>query len=280
MLAIMGPSGSGKSTLLDCLSGRAAQNVTVEGELAVNGHAAHLAYGKAAYVAQDDLLMGTLTVRETLTYAARIRVPGLSSAQRKELVDDLLAELGMTKAADTFIGDWSLRGISGGQKRRVSIGVELVARPSILFLDEPTSGLDSAAAYFVMAAIRRLATRGKTVLTVIHQPPSEVFELFSTLLLLSEGRTVYFGAAGHAVELFRSAGLSPPPGQAHSDFFLHAINRCVRRPAAPPPRRPAPLHPQAASVPHALPSRAATLSASSTRATATTATLAARRGPP
>ncbi|CAG9466909.1 unnamed protein product [Pedinophyceae sp. YPF-701] len=226
MLAIMGPSGCGKTTLLDTLAGRLTGNVDVTGTMLVNGEPVSLAYGKAAYVTQDDVLMGTLTVRETMLYAARVRLPSsISSADKEKIVDEVLAELGLTEAGATWVGNWFLRGISGGQRRRVSIGVELITSPRILFLDEPTSGLDSAAAYHVMACIRRLAQKDRTILSVIHQPSSETFELFDKLLLLSAGDMVYFGDADKALASFEAAGLHMPRGMSECDFFLKSINR-------------------------------------------------------
>lgn len=149
MLAIMGPSGCGKSTLLDTLSGRLAGSATWEGEIRVNGNKAKLSYGKAAYVTQDEVLIGSLSVRETLLYAARLRLP--ASMPRKEksvIVDEVIGELGLEAAADTAVGNWFIRGISGGQRRRVSIGCELVTSPALMFLDEPTSGMKSICMYF------------------------------------------------------------------------------------------------------------------------------------
>lgn len=169
VLAIMGPSGCGKSTLLDTLSGR-IHSVSVEGSIMVNGHATSLAFGTAAYVPQDDVLIGTLTVKETLLYSARLRLPsGTRRADIEATVDQIIKDLGLDVCANVPIGNWHMRGISGGQKRRVSIGVELVTSPRIIFLDEPTSGLDSASSFYVMLAVRRLAHEGRTICSTIHQ---------------------------------------------------------------------------------------------------------------
>ena len=141
MLAIMGPSGCGKSTLLDTLSGRLASSAKWEGEIRVNGHVTKLSYGKAAYVTQDEVLIGSLSVRETLLYAAQLRLPAaMSAAEKAGIVDEVIGELGLEAAAHTAVGNWFIRGISGGQRRRVSIGCELVTSPALMFLDEPTSG--------------------------------------------------------------------------------------------------------------------------------------------
>jgi ABC-type Na+ transport system ATPase subunit NatA len=133
-----------RSTLLDTIAGRLSPGATLAGSIKVNGHAVNLAYGRSAYVTQDEVLIGTLTVRETILYAARLRLrsaPGEPTPA--EVADGVVAELGLTEAANTVIGNWHMRGVSGGQRRRVVIGCELVVSPSLIFLDEPTSGAAS-----------------------------------------------------------------------------------------------------------------------------------------
>ncbi|EPS70875.1 hypothetical protein M569_03882, partial [Genlisea aurea] len=223
--ALMGPSGSGKSTLLDALAGRLAANAFLSGTVLLNGRRANLSFGTAAYVTQDDTLIGTLTVRETIWYSARLRLPdGMSRSDKRALVESTIVEMGLQDCADTVIGNWHLRGISGGEKRRVSIAIEILMRPRLLFLDEPTSGLDSASAFFVTQTLRALSRDGRTVLASIHQPSSEVFELFDRLCLLSGGKTVYFGEASEAYEFFAQAGFPCPALRNPSDHFLRCIN--------------------------------------------------------
>ncbi|KAL5225295.1 hypothetical protein ABZP36_011934 [Zizania latifolia] len=223
--ALMGPSGSGKSTLLDALAGRLAANAFLDGTVLLNGRKANLSFGAAAYVTQDDNLIGTLTVRETISYSARLRLPDkMPMEEKRALVDGTIVEMGLQDCADTVVGNWHLRGISGGEKRRVSIALEILMRPRLLFLDEPTSGLDSASAFFVTQTLRGLARDGRTVIASIHQPSSEVFELFDRLYLLSGGRTVYFGQASEACEFFAQAGFPCPPMRNPSDHFLRCIN--------------------------------------------------------
>ena len=151
---------------------------------------------------QDDLLLGTLSVRETITYSALLRLP--SSLSKEEIdgtVEATIVEMGLQDCADGIVGNWHMRGLSGGEKKRLSIALEILTRPRLLFLDEPTSGLDSASAFFVMQTLRNIAGDGRTVISSIHQPSSEVFALFDDLFLLSGGRAAYFGPAKKAVQV-------------------------------------------------------------------------------
>ncbi|XP_030974011.1 ABC transporter G family member 11-like isoform X1 [Quercus lobata] len=227
MLAIMGPSGCGKSTLLDSLAGRLSSNTQQTGEILINGRKETLAFGTSAYVTQDDTLMTTLTVREAVYYSAQLQLPdSMSRSEKKERAEITIREMGLQDSMDTRIGGWSIKGLSGGQKRRVSICIEILTRPKLLFLDEPTSGLDSAASFHVMSRIVKLARQdGRTVIASIHQPSSEVFELFSNLCLLSTGITIYFGPVSMAEELFASNGFPCPTLRNPSDHYLRIINK-------------------------------------------------------
>ncbi|GLT67608.1 hypothetical protein SLA2020_399030 [Shorea laevis] len=222
VLAIMGPSGCGKSTLLDSLAGRLNSNTKQTGEILVNGIKQTLAFGTSAYVTQDDTLMTTLTAREAVYYSAQLQLPdSMSRPEKKERAEMTIREMGLQNSMDTRIG-----GLSGGQKRRVSICIEILTRPKLLFLDEPTSGLDSAASFHVMSRITKLARQdGRTVVASIHQPSSEVFELFTNLCLLSNGLTVYFGPVSMAEEFFASKGFPCPSLRNPSDHYLRTINK-------------------------------------------------------
>ncbi|XP_042485033.1 ABC transporter G family member 1-like [Macadamia integrifolia] len=227
LLAIMGPSGCGKSTLLDTLAGRLGSNTRQSGKILVNGRKQRLSFGTSAYVTQDDTLMTTLTVKEAVYYSAQLQLPdSMPKAEKKERAESTIREMGLQDAMNTRIGGWSVKGLSGGQKRRVSICIEVLTRPKLLFLDEPTSGLDSAASFHVMNRIAGLAQQdGRTVIASIHQPSSEVFELFQNLCLLSSGRTVYFGPASLANEFFALNGFPCPTMRNPSDHFLRTINK-------------------------------------------------------
>lgn len=155
-----------------------------------------------AYVTQEDVMLGTLTVRETITYSAHLRLPTkMTKEELNGIVEGTIIEMGLQDCADRLIGNWHLRGLSGGEKKRLSIALEILTRPSLLCLDEPTSGLDSASAFFVVQTLRNIARDGRTIISSIHQPSSEVFALFDDLFLLSTGETVYFGEAKMAIEV-------------------------------------------------------------------------------
>ncbi|KAH1082648.1 hypothetical protein J1N35_022409 [Gossypium stocksii] len=228
VLAIMGPSGCGKSTLLDTLAGRLlSSRMHQTGEILINGRKETLAFGTSAYVTQDDTLMTTLTVREAVFYSAQLQLPdSMSISEKKEKAEMTIREMGLQDSMDTRIGGWSTKGLSGGQKRRVSICIEILTWPKLLFLDEPTSGLDSAASYHVMNRIVKLAYQhGRTIIASIHQPSSEVFELFHNLCLLSYGKIVYFGPVSMAETLFATNGFPCPTLRNPSDHYLRTINK-------------------------------------------------------
>ncbi|GBF99558.1 ABC transporter G family member-like [Raphidocelis subcapitata] len=187
VLALMGPSGSGKTSLLSVISGRAPRAVRTSGRVTVNGQAfSKQAKRRVGFVLQDDLLYETLTVEETLGYAAALRLPrGTSAAQRRARVDDVIAALGLGKCRGTIIGGYFRRGISGGERKRVSIGHELLINPAILMLDEPTSGLDSTTALHLLQLLQDLAAGGRSIATTIHQPSSRLYQK-----LVGGGQTV------------------------------------------------------------------------------------------
>ncbi|KAI9379142.1 hypothetical protein POPTR_017G051000v4 [Populus trichocarpa] len=149
----------------------------------------------------------------------------MSLSKKKERAETTIKEMGLQDSMDTRIGGWSNKGLSSGQKRRVSICIEILTRPKLLFLDEPTSGLDSAASYYVMKRMVDLAKQDRmTIIASIHQPSSQVFQLFHNLCLLSSGRTIYFGRSDRANKFFELNGFPCPSHQNPSDHYLHTIN--------------------------------------------------------
>mmetsp|Transcript_68689 Transcript_68689/g.191581 ORF Transcript_68689/g.191581 Transcript_68689/m.191581 type:complete len:1747 (-) Transcript_68689:1259-6499(-) len=200
--ALMGPSGAGKTSLLDLLARRHTTYSRVEGDVRVNGHVLSHAQmkGISGYVTQHDVLPGIMTVREHLLFHARLRLgDAVPLHVKQERVCDVLDELGLGHINDSVIGDEFIRGISGGEKRRVSIASELLAYPALLFLDEPTTGLDASNAINVVRIAARVAAKGTTVIMSIHQPRSDIFELFHRVVLMAKGgKVVYCGDASQA----------------------------------------------------------------------------------
>lgn len=224
MLAIMGPSGAGKSTILDVISKRTA---ATSGSVTVNGDPGADMSSLASYVEQSDALLGVLTVRETIQYAARLSLdPSTPAGDVRARVETVVSELGLTDVVNSRIGNAVQRGISGGQKRRVTIASSLVTRPRILFLDEPTSGLDSRTSREVLSAIKSLArTHNILVVASIHQPNWETFALFDKLLLLARGKTMFYGPTDR-LDVYLGDGLGcPVPQHANpADVALDVFN--------------------------------------------------------
>ncbi|KAI3761091.1 hypothetical protein L1987_51499 [Smallanthus sonchifolius] len=226
LLAVLGPSGSGKSTLLNALSGRLPEQCFT-GEVLANGRKmTKTVLKRTGFVTQDDVLYPHLTVRETLIFCALLRLPKtLSRREKAAVVDSVMAEVGLCKCADTIIGNTFIRGVSGGERKRVSIAHEMLVNPSLLILDEPTSGLDSTAAHRLISTLGVLAhQKGKTVVTSVHQPSSRVFQTFDTVLVLSEGRCIYFGKGSEAMRYFESVDFRPSFPMNPADFLLDLAN--------------------------------------------------------
>ncbi|KIW17505.1 hypothetical protein PV08_04699 [Exophiala spinifera] len=223
--AIMGASGAGKSTFLDILA-RKNKRGLVGGNMYVNGEKILDAEYRnvIGYVDQEDTLLPTLTVHETILTSALLRLPADMGLNIKEQrVVEVMQQLGIYHIKDQIIGseEGTGRGISGGEKRRVGIACELVTSPSILFLDEPTSGLDAFNAFNVVECLVTLAkTYNRTVIFTIHQPRSNIVALFDQLILLAKGRTVYSGPFSSCQAYFDHIGYSCPPGFNIADYLV------------------------------------------------------------
>ncbi|XP_022593790.1 ATP-binding cassette sub-family G member 2-like [Seriola dumerili] len=227
MNAIMGATGSGKTSLLDVIAGRKDPAGLRQGTVLVNGKAVTSELRlSSAYVVQDDILMGTLTVRENLLFSANLRLnpEHHSSTDKHDRVNVIIQDLGLTDCADTKIGTEFLRGVSGGERKRCSIGMELITSPSLLFLDEPTTGLDSNTANCIISLLQKLSRRGKTVIFSIHQPRYSIFRQFDHLTLMHKGEVVYAGAADHALEYFTDLGYQIESFNNPADFFMDVTN--------------------------------------------------------
>ncbi|XP_028755015.1 ABC transporter G family member 14-like [Neltuma alba] len=224
ILAMLGPSGSGKTTLLTALGGRL--NGKLSGKITYNNQPfSGSIKRRTGFVAQDDVLYPHLTVFETLLFTALLRLPNsLTRDEKVEHAERVIVELGLTRCRGSMIGGPLFRGISGGEKKRVSIGQEMLINPSLLLLDEPTSGLDSTTAQRILNTIKRLASGGRTVVTTIHQPSSRLYYMFDKVVLLSEGCPIYNGPASTALEYFSSIGFSTSMTVNPADLLLDLAN--------------------------------------------------------
>lgn len=257
----MGPSGSGKTTLLNALSNRNAvgggQNIHVSGYVKVDGQIVppSFFYSKSvSFVPQDTCLFSELTPRESIRFATACLLPSLTQKQIEKRVNQTITELNLQKCADTQIGNEMFRGVSGGERKRVSIGVSIVAQPSILFLDEPTTGLDTETASMVIRSIQGLSLKApggflaahqenkeltensnphaidvsskpndRIVIMTLHQPSSEIWHMIDHLVLLVAGHIVYNGPAKTAMDYFVAIGFRRPLHTNPADYFLDIL---------------------------------------------------------
>ncbi|KAL7130752.1 hypothetical protein ABFS83_13G155200 [Erythranthe nasuta] len=216
----MGPSGSGKTTLLKIIGGRLNENV--KGTVTYND----ISYSpvlkrRIGFVTQDDVLFPQLTVEETLVFAASLRLPSRMSVRQKyERVEMIVKELGLERCRHTRIGGGFIKGISGGERKRTSIGHEILVDPSLLLLDEPTSGLDSTSANRLLQILQDLGKAGRTIITTIHQPSSRMFHKFDKVLLIAEGYPVYYGKARDSMEYFSCLRFIPQIPMNPAEFLL------------------------------------------------------------
>eukprot|EP00741_Cyanophora_paradoxa_P011446 tig00020556_g11057.t1 len=233
--AVMGASGAGKTTLVNVLLGKLAHS---KGRVLVNGAEERMArFARlVGFVPQDDVLLRALTVRETLEHAAATRLPrGATRAQRAAVVDRALETLQLASLASRLVGDELRRGLSRSERKRLNIGVELVAEPRLLFVDEPTTGLDARTSHELVEALGRIAGAGVTVVAVLHQPRYEILQMCSEVLLLGKGGFVAFqGRPDRALHYFQELGYRLEEGMNPADLFLDVLNCRAMREAAPP----------------------------------------------
>mmetsp|Transcript_14063 Transcript_14063/g.34045 ORF Transcript_14063/g.34045 Transcript_14063/m.34045 type:complete len:381 (+) Transcript_14063:625-1767(+) len=224
----MGPSGAGKTSLLNILAGRAKSRgaLSIESDIRLDNYEVdptNISVRKnIAFVAQDDSLMPTQTPREAIYFSAKLRLPKSTKEEHiVNLVDSMLEELGLSHCADTIVGGPLLKGISGGERKRTSVGVELVTKPSMVFLDEPTSGLDSYSAVQLCNVLRKVAAAGASVLFTIHQPASEIFNAFDNIILMNKGRVMYQGSVPDVPDYFKERGHKIPKNYNPADWIMH-----------------------------------------------------------
>jgi len=215
--------------LLHALAGRIKDNPKLKlyGRRYINGEpVAGDSKVPSAFVEQDVTFFPHMTVRETLSFRVNLKLGSmLSKHARDEMVDELMDLVGLKKSADTIVGDNKVRGISGGERKRLSIAVELISAPSLIFLDEPTSGLDSTAATTLVQTLRDLADAGKTIVAVIHQPSQHVFSKFDDILLLGEGKQMFYGERHDVRNYMISHGCDAPEEMGTAEHILDCITR-------------------------------------------------------
>ncbi|CAG9325716.1 unnamed protein product [Blepharisma stoltei] len=231
LLVLMGSSGAGKTTLLNILAGRlkSSNNAKIIGQITANGtNIKDIDFGYySAYVTQEDILLPNLTPRESLMFSSRLRMPGHYNAH-VDRVNTIIQDLRLMKCADNVIGSITKKGLSGGERKRVCIGMELITDPIVLLLDEPTSGLDSFTAEVVIDLLIEQARKGRTVMSTIHQPSTSIFDKFDRLILLAEGHLVYQGKAKDSPKYFAKTGYEVPKLMNPADFYmrlLHVVDR-------------------------------------------------------
>lgn len=229
--AVMGPSGAGKTTFLSALAGK-AHGCRITGSILVNGKPDSIhSYKKIiGFVPQDDIVHGNLTVEENLWFSAKCRLSANMLKQDRVLVVERVIEsLGLQAVRSSLVGTVEKRGISGGQRKRVNVGMEMVMEPSLLILDEPTSGLDSSSSQLLLRALRRETLEGVNVSMVVHQPSYSLFQMFDDLILLAKGGlTVYHGSVRKVEEYFSGLGITVPDRVNPPDYFIDVLEGMVK----------------------------------------------------
>ncbi|XP_051132346.1 putative white-brown complex homolog protein 30 [Andrographis paniculata] len=224
--AVMGPSGAGKTTFLSAVAGK-IRGCIIRGSILINDKPDPIqCYNKiVGFVPQDDIVHGNLTVEENLRFSARCRLSSdMPKADKVLVVERVIDALGLQAVRDSLVGTVEKRGISGGQRKRVNVGLEMVMEPSLLILDEPTSGLDSSSSNLLIKALRREALEGVNVCMVVHQPSYALYKTFDDLILLAKGGlTVYHGPVKKVEEYFSSFGINVPERVNPPDHFIDIL---------------------------------------------------------
>nr|XP_018896422.1 PREDICTED: protein scarlet [Bemisia tabaci] len=228
LVAMMGASGAGKSTLMAALANRLSGGVIADGDIRVNGRpVGKFMHRLAGFMHQEDLFVDTLTVLEYLTLMAKLKLDRRTShLTQQQKVSNLLIHLGLTKCANSRIASngSSQNGLSGGERKRLSFATEMLTDPAILFCDEPTTGLDSYSAQKLVEMMQEMTSvRGKTVICTIHQPSSQLFEMFHEIVLIGDGRIAFIGSTNDALEFFERNGYHCPATYNPADFLIRTL---------------------------------------------------------
>ncbi|KAL4441911.1 hypothetical protein ABPG74_003662 [Tetrahymena malaccensis] len=226
--AILGSSGAGKTTFLNILSKRIEKNNKNDliGDLKINNQDYNAdSFSKfSGYVMQEDLLLSNLTVKEYIIFAADIRL-SLSKEMKNQRINNIIKQLKLEHCQNTIIGDQNSKGISGGEKKRCCIGIELIAEPQVLFLDEPTCGLDSFTAYQIIWILKQLQImKNSIIIFTIHQPTTDIWQQFDRVLLLIEGQLIYQGLQTNTISYFSQMGYQCPKNSNPADYFMSLMS--------------------------------------------------------
>ncbi|CAM6095633.1 unnamed protein product [Calypogeia fissa] len=232
LMAVFGPSGSGKTTLLDALAGRIDKR-SLSGSILVNGKPMDNQFRRiSGYVMQDDVLFPLLTVRETLLFSARLKLRGdMTYKEKEERVEHVIQQLGLGSCANTKVGNDVIQGVSRGERRRVSIGIDVIHDPAVLMLDGPTSGLDSMSTLQVMEYLSTMAKQyGRTIILTIDEPGYSVLETIHNCLVLVQGNVIYHGRPVGMVNYFADLGYTMPDHVPIMEYFFKTVSECREQP--------------------------------------------------
>ncbi|OII70919.1 ABC-2 type transporter family protein [Cryptosporidium andersoni] len=227
VVAILGPSGSGKTSLLNILAGRIKSKGQrlIGGQIYINGKKVTNSELRScsSFVMQNEVMLPYLTVQETLNLSAQLRLPNCTAHERHERINLIISDLGLSHCRNKIVGDNEVKSLSGGERRRVALAIELISDPYLLFIDEPTSGLDTFLSLQILQLLLKLAKSGRTIVCSVHQPRSQIFQSFNEILLLSKGKSIFYGSVKDCIDFFEMNNYTVPQNYNPSDYFLDLL---------------------------------------------------------
>ncbi|KAL7066273.1 ABC-2 type transporter family protein [Cryptosporidium serpentis] len=227
VVAILGPSGSGKTSLLNILAGRIKSKgqKLIGGQIYINGKKVTNSELRSCsnFVMQNEVMLPYLTVQETLNLSAQLRLPNSTPHERHERINLIMSDIGLSHCKNKIVGDNEIKSLSGGERRRVALAIELISDPYLLFIDEPTSGLDAFLSLQILQLLLKLAKSGRTIVCSVHQPRSQIFQSFSEILLLSKGESIFYGSVKDCIDFFEMNDYTVPQNYNPSDYFLDLL---------------------------------------------------------